>query len=433
MNDTTFLYRDQSDRAALYCEDVSLDELASQYGTPLYVYSKAQILSNFRTFSETIKRTGSRNYVSYAIKANSNFEILKLLAAEGAGASVVSGGELRSALKAGFDPAKITFDGPGKTDEEIQLALQSNIVAIDVESLQELHVINDLAKAAGLKAGICIRVNPHIDAKSHPYISTGLLENKFGIAIDDAAEVFRIARSLENISIVGLHSHIGSQITELSPFIEAAESIVEFVTKLRVDDSITLQHINFGGGQAIDYHHVVSHPLLDGAETFAEPVPSFQQIADSIFPILSKTGCSINFEPGRAIVANSGALLTKVLYTKSNGDKHFVIVDAGMSDLIRPSLYHAYHEIVPLTITANRGKRTADIVGPICETGDFLAHDRLMPVVDRGEKLAVLSTGAYGYVLASNYNMRPRAAEILVSGSSHRIIRQRERLEDIIG
>ncbi len=432
MNDTRFLYRDLPERSELFCEDVSLAELAIKFGTPLYVYSKKQILNNYRSFAEAIRKTGDNNYVSYAVKANSNLEILKMLASEGAGASVVSGGELLAALKAGFDTSKITFDGPGKNDDEILYALKSNILAIDVESLQELHVINELAGQLDVICGICIRVNPHVDAKTHPYISTGLSENKFGISIDDIAEVFRIAKDMPNISIIGLHSHIGSQITELAPFVEAAESIAEFVINLRETDQIKIKHINFGGGQAISYHNVVAHPFLQKDEMEAQLIPSFEDFAKAVLPILSKTGCSINIEPGRAIIANSCVLLTKVLYTKSNGAKNFVIVDAGMNDLLRPSLYQAYHQIAPISLTKNIGSQKVDVVGPICETGDFFAHDRLMPNLSRGDTLAVTCVGAYGYVLSSNYNLRPCAAEVLVDGNSYRIIRERERVEDII-
>lgn len=431
MNEITFSYRDHPAQSELYCEDVPLAKLVSDFGTPLYVYSQSQILENFRSFKKAIEKSSGRNYVSYAVKANSNVEILKLLAAEGAGASVVSGGELRTTIRAGFNPNKITFDGPGKTDEEITLALASNIFAIDVESLQELYVIDEIAGKLGIKARICIRVNPHIDAKTHPYISTGLSGNKFGIAIDDSSEVYQIAHDLPNIEISGIHCHIGSQITDLSVFIEAAESLEQFIYKLKKDTGITLKHINFGGGQATNYHNVIKHsslPVIDGEK---RPLFSFEELANTILPILTRTGCSVNVEPGRSIVANSGVLLTTVLYTKSNGSKNFAIVDAGMSDLIRPSLYHAYHQIIPLSLQTNSPTNVVDIVGPICETADFLAQNRMLPIVSRGDFLAVMCTGAYGYVLASNYNLRPRAAEILVDRSSYRIIREREKIENI--
>jgi len=432
VNDTTFLYRDDAGIPKLYCEGSALDEIALKYGTPLYVYSREQILQNYKSFSNAIKKTGNKNWVSYAVKANSNLEILRILAEQGAGASVVSGAELLAALKAGFDPKKISFDGPGKTDDEISLAIRSEIFAIDIESIQELSVVNDIAKSLDKKAGICIRVNPHVDAKTHPYISTGLSHNKFGIPFDKAFDAYRAAKSFSHLEIVGLHSHIGSQITEVSPFVEAAESISQFILDLREQEGIVIKHINVGGGEGISYHNVVMHPLLPNDE-LVNSVPSIDDFVSSVATILSRTGCTINTEPGRAIVANACALITKVLFTKSNGEKHFVIADAAMSDLMRPSLYQAYHEIIPIQINPNSIQKKVDVVGPICETGDFLAKDRLMNDAHRGDMLAVLCAGAYGYVLASNYNLRPRAAEVLVDGSSYKIIRNREQVEDIIG
>jgi diaminopimelate decarboxylase len=430
VNDTTFLYKDLSGQTTLFCEDILLSKLAAEFGTPLYVYSQSQILENFREFKSLMS---DGNYVSYAIKANSNLEILKLLAIEGAGGSVVSGGELRAALKAGFDPKRITFDGPGKTDEEISLALQSGIFAIDIESLQELSVVNDIAATLGKNARICIRVNPHVDAKTHPYISTGLAQNKFGIPLENAFEAYRLAQKLPNIEIAGIHCHIGSQITTLAPFIEAAESIGQFISQLKKQEGIEIRHINFGGGIGVKYHSAISHKLLNHSSD--TPLPAIftpKNFQAAIFPILSGTGCTFNFEPGRAIVADAGVLLARTLYTKSNLDKHFIIVDASMTDLIRPSLYHAYHQIVPLSLRNDISHLSYDVVGPDCETTDFLAQDRTLPKMERGDFLAILSTGAYGYVLASNYNLRPRAAEVLVNGSTYRIIRERERVEDII-
>ncbi len=431
MNDTTFLFKDQSGQPKLFCEEILLSELASEFGTPLYVYSESQILKNFRDF-KNLFADGDGNYVSYAIKANSNLEILKLLSAEGAGASVVSGGELRAALKAGFDPGKITFDGPGKTDEEITLALRSDIFAIDIESIQELSVVNDIAASLGKKARICVRVNPHVDAKTHPYISTGLSHNKFGIPFENAFEAYHLANELSNIEISGIHCHIGSQITTLAPFIEAAISIAQFISQLKTQDGITIGHINFGGGMGIQYKSTVSHDLLGTEEDNLLPSLFTQSFKNSVLPILSGTGCTFNFEPGRAIVANAGVLLARTLYTKSNLEKHFVIIDASMTELIRPSLYHAYHQIVPLELNKNTSQVTYDVVGPVCESTDFLAQDRSLPKMERGDLLAILSTGAYGYVLASNYNLRTRAAEVLVKGNSYRIIRKRELIEDII-
>jgi diaminopimelate decarboxylase len=419
----------------LLCEDVPLNGLASKFGTPLYVYSKRQIVENFRAFNSTLKQSGKEHYVSYALKANSNVELLRILAEEGSGADVVSAGELLVALAAGFSPEKITFNGTGKTNPEIELALKANIHTFNVESLEELRVINDIASAMGVCARIAIRVNPDVDAKSHPYISTGLKENKFGIDMADAREAFVYAASHPALEVVGIHVHIGSQITSLDPFIKAARSIVKFIGSLRVKSGIMLQHLNFGGGQGIHYRNVVRHPLLppDPLGDESEYVPSLSEFVGAVLPILDQTGLKIIFEPGRAIVANACALLASVLYTKSNSLKNFVITDTGMSELIRPCLYEAYHQVAPLTLDPNESRKEVDIVGPICETSDFLAQKREMPNLKRGDAIAVLCAGAYGYTLASNYNLRPRAAEVLVDGDEYHLIRERERIEDVAG
>jgi len=440
-----FRYRDNEadapSAAELYCEDVKLSTLADEFGTPLYVYSKRQILENFRAFSSTLalakdpKYPGIGHYVSYAAKANTNIEVMKLLAAEGAGADVVSAGELLVALAAGFPAEKITFDGTGKTDKEIELALRAHIHAFNVESLDELKVINEIAEQMGVRAKVSIRVNPDVDAKSHPYISTGLRENKFGIDMESASEAFIYARSHRSLEVVGIHVHIGSQITTLDPFIKAAKSTVAFVNKLRLETGITLEHLNFGGGQGIHYRNVVRHPLLAPDEMGDEKdvFPSLGEFVHAVLPILNKSGLSIIMEPGRAIVANSCTLLGRVLYTKSNSLKKFVIVDTGMTELIRPCLYDAYHQVAPTSLAKERANEVVDIVGPICETSDFLAQKRTLPELRRGDVVAILCAGAYGYTLASNYNLRPRAAEILVDGSEYRVIRERENLEDVAG
>jgi diaminopimelate decarboxylase len=424
-----------SNDAQLLCEDVPLSKLAEEYGTPLYVYSKRQIIENFHSFDATLKASGKEHYVSYAVKANCNLDILRILAAEGSGADVVSVGEMLVALATGFPSEKISFAGVGKTDEEIELALRANIGAFNVESLEELAIINEIAGRHGLKARVAIRVNPNVDAKSHPYISTGLKENKFGIDMAEAKEAFVHAASLANIEVVGIHAHIGSQITSLDPFIKAARSMVKFVNQLRVKNGILLEHLNFGGGQGIHYRNVVRHPLLppDELGEEGEYVPSLSEFVGAVLPILDQTGLKIIFEPGRAIVANSCALLATVLYTKSNSVKNFVITDTGMTELIRPCLYEAYHQVSPLSLTSGAPATKVDIVGPICETSDFLAQNREMPPMKRGDRLAVLCAGAYGYTLASNYNLRPRAAEVLVDGAGYSLIRERERLEDVAG
>ncbi|MDP4198692.1 MAG: diaminopimelate decarboxylase [Bacteroidota bacterium] len=419
----------------LMVEGVPLSKLANEFGTPLYVYSKRQIIENFQAFNATLKSSGKEHYVSYALKANSNIELLRILAAEGAGADVVSAGELLVAVAAGFSPDKITFDGTGKTDAEIELALKASIHAFNVESLEELTVINEIATRIGVRAKVSIRVNPNVDAKSHPYISTGLKENKFGIDMGEAREAFLYASSHAAIEVVGIHVHIGSQITSLDPFIKAARSTVKFVNSLRVKSGILLEHLNFGGGQGIHYRNVVRHPQLppDEMGEEGEYVPSLSEFVGAVLPILDQTGLKIIFEPGRAIVANSCALLATVLYTKANSVKHFVITDTGMTELIRPCLYDAYHQVVPLALEAKAPSQRVDIVGPICETSDFLAQAREMPPMKRGDRIAVLCAGAYGYTLASNYNLRPRAAEILVDGDTYRVIRERESIETVAG
>lgn len=423
-----------NDEPELLCENVSLKELAKEFGTPLYVYSKRQIIENFHSFDQTLKSSGKEHYVSYAVKANSNIELLRILAEEGSGADVVSAGELLAALAAGFDSEKITFDGTGKTDAEIELALKAGIHAFNVESIEELSVVNEIAERLNVKAKVSIRVNPDVDAKSHPYISTGMKENKFGIDMENAREAFIFASKQPALEVVGIHVHIGSQITSLDPFIKAARSTVKFVNSLRVKSGIVLQHLNFGGGQGIHYRNVVRHPLLpkDELGEEGEYVPSLSEFVGAVLPILDQTGLKIIFEPGRAIVANACALLATVLYTKENSKKKFVITDTGMTELIRPCLYEAYHQVAPLELKRSDTQKV-DIVGPICETSDFLAQSREMPLLKRGDSIAVLCAGAYGYTLASNYNLRPRAAEILVDGSEYRLIRERERVEDVAG
>lgn len=432
-----FRYKNEDSEPMLYCEGVKLSDLAKEYGTPLYVYSKRQIVENFRAFHHTLTRGGksSRNYVSYAAKANTNIEIMRLLAQEGAGADVVSAGELLVALAAGFSPDKITFDGTGKSDREIEMALKANIHAFNVESLDELKVINQIAEDLGVRARVSIRFNPDVDAQSHPYISTGMRENKFGIDYEDAREAFVYARSHRALDVIGIHVHIGSQITSLAPFEKAAKSTVAFLDSLKRETGITLTHLNFGGGQGIHYKNVVKHPLLTPDELGDDPeyVPSLEEFVQAVLPILEATGLAVILEPGRAIVANACALLAQVLYTKSNSLKKFVIVDAGMTELIRPCLYDAYHQVVPLALHGENVREVVDVVGPICETSDFLAQNRELPMLKRGDQIAVLCAGAYGYTLASNYNLRARAAEVMVDGESHHLIRERESLEDVAG
>jgi len=417
-----FRYQDNE----LYCEDVPLRELGEEFGTPLYVYSRNQILQNLRMVAAPLAELD--HCVCYALKANANQALLKMLAQEGSGADVVSGGELHLALKAGFAPSKISFAGVGKRDDEIEFALSSGVFSINVESSQELQVVSRIAYRLGTTARVTIRINPDIDAQSHPYITTGLKQNKFGIPADEAIPMFKYAATLPSISVIGVHTHIGSQITKVEPFVEAATALVGLTKSLR-EAGFPVNHIDLGGGFGVQYvNAIMREGLPHEAETTA--VPALNVFIERVLPVLKESGCSVWLEPGRSIVASAGALVTKVLYTKGNGAKKFVIVDAGMNDLLRPSLYNAYHQIVPVSVQTYEHERV-DVVGPICETGDFLARDRLLTVSKRDDLLAVLTAGAYGFALSSNYNARLRPAEILVNGDKVRIIRDRETLDDL--
>ncbi|NUN68639.1 MAG: diaminopimelate decarboxylase [Bacteroidetes bacterium] len=413
----------------LYCEETPVAEIAAEFGTPLYLYSRRQLVDNFRSIDGAF--AGVDHTTCYALKANSNHELLRILAAEGAGADAVSAGEIHLALKAGFSPSKITFAGVGKQDAEIEYALRHDIFAFNVESTEELAVIDAIAGRMGKKARIALRVNPDIDASTHPYISTGLKTNKFGIDISVAADVFRYAHSLPHLHVEGIHTHIGSQILKLDPFEQTARKVVDLVSGLRAA-GIDIRHIDFGGGYGVTYKNAIRHPLLPMEDaTAADEAPMNGEFIAAVLPILKTAGCSIVIEPGRSIIANTGILVTKVLFRKDNGVKKFVIVDAGMNDLIRPSLYQAYHQIVPLTLKQGDPERV-DVVGPVCETGDFFARERAIPSVQRGDMLAILTAGAYGFSFTSHYNARPALAEVLVNGDKVRVIRERERIEDLM-
>jgi diaminopimelate decarboxylase len=412
----------------LLCEEIPLKELAEEYGTPLYVYSKNQITENYRLLESSL---GEANHlVCYALKANANQYILKLLASEGAGADVVSAGELHLALNAGFSPDKIVFAGVGKREDEIEYALQQNIFSFNVESIAELQGISLVARRMGKKARISLRINPDVDAQSHPYITTGLQSNKFGIEASKALEAYTYAATLSSLELVGIHTHIGSQITKVEPFVATANYVVELIGKLR-ETGINLTHIDFGGGFGVQYTNAIVHEALPQEEGSDIQVPAPAEFVLAILPILQPTGCSIWLEPGRSIIANAGIFITRVLYVKENSLKKFVIVDGGMNDLLRPSLYSAYHQIVPLSVDTYEHHKV-DIVGPICESGDFFARDRVMAKTNAGDFLAVLTTGAYGFVLGSNYNGRLHPAEILVNGDRVRMIRPRQTLEDLV-
>lgn len=417
-----FQYHDNE----LYCEGVPVRELAEEFDTPLYVYSKNQIVENFRAVAEA---TGPRCTVCYALKANSNPAILKLLAEEGAGADVVSAGEIHLARKAGFPPEKIVFAGVGKREEEIEYALKQNVFSFNVESVQELQLISLVAVRLNKNARVSLRINPDIDAESHPYISTGLKHNKFGIDASQALEAFRTATSLPAVEVIGVHTHIGSQITKCEPYVATAKFLVGLINQLR-EINITLSHIDIGGGFGVQYVNALTHEALPVENSPNGAPVAISEFLSPMLPILEPTGCSVWIEPGRSIVANAGILLTTVLYTKENSAKKFVVVDAGMNDLLRPSLYNAYHQVVPVTITTYEHEKV-DIVGPICETGDFLARDRMLNRVKRGDGLAILTAGAYGFVTTSRYNARPRPAEVLVNGDKVRVIRERETFDHL--
>ncbi|MGB9873484.1 MAG: diaminopimelate decarboxylase [Hydrogenobacter sp.] len=391
----------------LYLDGVSLKALAEEFGTPLYVYSASYIRDRVRAYREAFPTA----LICYAVKANFNPQIIKLVKEEGAGADIVSGGELYASLQAGVDPKKIVYAGVGKTPKEIEYAISSDILMFNVESRMELEVLDQIAERMGKKVRIAIRVNPDVDPKTHPYISTGMKKSKFGVDIKQAKEEYEYARNLKNLEVVGIHCHIGSQILDVSPYIEAVEKIVELYHYL-IKNGFDIRYLDIGGGLGIKYKPEQSNP---------EP----NDLADAISPILKDVKAKLILEPGRSIVGNSGVLITRVEFLKDKGHKHFVIVDAGMNDLIRPAIYDAYHHIVPVEKRDGRYIKT-DVVGPICETGDFLALDRELPEVGRGDYLAVLSTGAYGFAMSSHYNVRPRACELLVDEGKYRVIRKRE-------
>jgi diaminopimelate decarboxylase len=394
----------------LYCEQVALADLAHRAGTPAYVYSSQAILENYRAYDEAFGDLP--HSVCYAVKANSSLAVLALLAKAGAGFDIVSGGELFRVLQAGGDPSKVVFSGVGKTADEVEYALASGIHSFNCESESELALIDAMAARRGVKAAFSIRVNPDVDASTHPYISTGLSQHKFGIAMSEALAVYERARRLKNLTAEGVSCHIGSQILDPAPILEAVDKLLALVSTLGI------RHLDLGGGLGIAYRA-------------SEKAPPIRAFIASLRARLRASGLCVMVEPGRSIVGPAGALLTRVLYRKKNGSKEFVVVDAAMNDLIRPSLYHAHHEIVPVRKNS-LPPITADVVGPICESGDFLARGRQMANVMPGDFLAVCAAGAYGFVLSSNYNSRPRAVEVLVEGAAWRVVRRRETFEDLV-
>jgi len=423
----SFRYRD----GKLSCEDVDLGQAAEQFGTPLYIYSTATILDHFGRLDAALAPLD--HLICYAVKANSNRVILKLLAEAGAGFDIVSGGELFRAIKAGADPKKCTFAGVGKAHDEIEYAIEQGVYSFNVESEAELEYIDKIAGAKKSRAPIALRVNPDVDPHTHQYISTGSRENKFGIALGDAPGVYERAAKMRNIDIVGLQMHIGSQITESAPFAAAIGKVDPLVRRLKSQHGI--KFFSIGGGMGIIYRRALESGSGKWWQDHSGESSAFsvRDYADAIVPPLRDLGVRILVEPGRFLVGNAGVLLTRVRYIKKSGDKKFAIVDAGMNDLIRPALYQSYHEIVP--VEEGRGdspNRPIDIVGPVCESGDFFALDREMPEVREGDLLAIMSAGAYGFVMASNYNSRPLPAEALVGGDKVALIRKRQTWENLI-
>ncbi len=400
-------------QTSLYSENCSVTALAKQYGTPLYIYSRATIERHWHAFNNA---AGSQSHlICYAVKANSNIAILNIMARLGSGFDIVSQGELARVIAAGGDPRKVVFSGVGKKSAEIAFALEHNIYCFNVESAAELERINHVAKRLNKIAPISLRVNPDVNAGTHPYISTGLKENKFGISIDDAEQLYLQAAQLKHVEIKGIDCHIGSQLTELTPILDALERVLLLVDKLAAQ-GISLTHLDVGGGLGVCYND--------------ETPPDPEKYAQALTEKISGRNLTLIYEPGRAIMANAGILVTEVEYLKSNQDRHFAIVDAAMNDLIRPALYQAWQAIIPVELNSNAVKKAYDIVGPVCETGDFFGKKRLL-ALNTGDLLAIRSSGAYGFTMSSNYNSRPRAAELLVDNEKVYVIRQRETVEQL--
>ncbi len=405
-----FQYRDNE----LYAEDVPVREIAAKVGTPVYVYSQTTLERHFKAFTEAF--SGAPHTICYSVKANSNQAVLKTFIKMGGGVDIVSGGELSRALKAGVDPKKVVYSGVGKRDDEIEYALNTGILMFNVESEQEIDRLNEVAGRVGKKAGIAIRVNPDVDPQTHPYITTGLKKAKFGITMEHAVAEYKRASEMPNLEILGIDCHIGSQLTKVEPFVDSIKKLKELITELR-GMGIELKYLDLGGGLGIQY------------DAEAPPLPA--DYGKAIKEETKDLGLHLIFEPGRNIAGNAGILVAKTLFTKERDEKHFIVIDAAMNDLARPSLYGSFHGVQPV-VKDQDGLIGADIVGPICETGDFLVKDRQIPMFKQNDLMAFMSAGAYGFTMSSNYNSRPRAAEVMVNGDKFEVIRERESVEDLV-
>lgn len=405
-----FQYRD----GKLFAEEVSVSDLAEEYGTPLYIYSAATFRRHFQAFDSAFN--GLDHMTCYSVKANSNLSVLKMLAEEGAGMDIVSGGELYRALKAGVPSQKIVYSGVGKRDSEIREALAADILMFNVESVAELHKINEVAADMDRVARISFRINPDVDPQTHPYISTGMKKNKFGLDIDHSLEAYKAAAEMDNIEAVGMDCHIGSQLTKIDPFLESLDKLLDFYEKLK-ELGLEIKYLDLGGGLGINYDD--------------EEPPHPSEFGEALAKKLKDIPLKVILEPGRVIAGNAGIMVTEVVYTKSNPTKNFLIVDGAMNDLVRPSLYGSYHRIGEVE-QHGRAPKEYDVVGPICESGDFLARERELPAIEQGERLVLYSAGAYGFTMASNYNTRPRACELIVDGGTVKVVRRRETYEDLV-
>lgn len=398
----------------LFAEEVALRDIVAQVGSPVYVYSQATLERHFKAFDDAF--AGAPHTICYSVKANSNLAILKTFIRMGGGVDIVSGGELYRALQAGADPNKVVYSGVGKRDDEIEYALNTGILMFNVESEQEIDRLNEIAGRLGKKAGIALRVNPDVDPQTHPYITTGLKKAKFGITIERAIEEYKRARAMKNLDILGIDCHIGSQLTKVEPFVDSIKKLKRLIGELKALD-INLKYLDIGGGLGIQYD--------------AEEPPLPADYGSAIKAETKDLGLHLIFEPGRNLVGNAGILVAKCLYTKERDEKNFIIIDAGMNDLARPALYGSFHGVQPV-VKDQDGLVVADIVGPICETGDFLVKERNVPMFKQGDLMAFMSAGAYGFTMSSNYNTRPRVAEVLVNGDKFAVVRAREKVEDLV-